>query len=191
MSSANRGAKRQEADFYGTPAWCTHSAVQNITLPGGTWLEPCAGNGAIIRAVKGIREDIHWTAFELREECRELLIPEAPVVDIGDFLKMPMGIHYDVILTNPPYSIAQEFVEEALRRADHVVMLLRLNFLGSKKRSAFFRKNAPDVYVLPKRPSFINGRTDSTEYAWFHWQSGVERTSGKLEVLPLPQKLVL
>jgi len=33
-------------------------------------------------------------------------------------------------------------------------MLLRLNFLASQQRFAFWRANPPGVYVLPRRPSF-------------------------------------
>ena len=50
-------------------------------------------------------------------------------------------------------------------------MLLRLNFLGSRKRAKWWRERRPEVYVSPARPSFSpDGRTDSTEYAWFIWR---------------------
>lgn len=69
---------------------------------------------------------------------------------------------YDCIITNPPYSLAEEFLRKSLEIAPVVCFLLRLNFLGSQKRAAFLSKNPPDVYVLSERPSFVNGKTDST-----------------------------
>jgi hypothetical protein len=62
-------------------------------------------------------------------------------VVIGDFLSESLPTkHYDVIFTNPPFSLAMKFVEKCLATADHVVMLLRLGFLGSADRANFFRR---------------------------------------------------
>lgn len=66
-----------------------------------------------------------------------------------------------------------------------VVALERLNFLEGEARNAWLREQAPDVYVLPNRPSFTGDGTDSIAYAWFVWPAGQhDRTSGRLEILP-------
>ena len=181
MSSTNRGAKRNESDFYATPAWCVQNLLKAVNLPGGQWLEPAAGDGAIIRAVN--RPDVKWDAWEIRSEEKTFLAPLADV-HIGDFTQalLPTSYRYAVAITNPPFSLAQEFIEKAMYCADHVVMLLRLNYLASKKRYDFMSKNTPDVYVLPTRPSFTNGGTDSIEYAWFVWKSG-QRNEGIIKIL--------
>jgi len=138
-----------------------------------------------------LRPEVRWKAYELRPECLEPLSNIGASPTIVDFtatkLKTP---HFDVILMNPPYRLAQEFVEKSLRISDHVLVLLRLNYLGSKVRNAFMRNDCPDVYVLPNRPSFEgHGRTDSIEYAWMHWQKRQEpRKCGKLMVLSLTPK---
>jgi hypothetical protein len=44
------------------------------------------------------------------------------------------------------------------------------------------RARTPDVYVLPNRPSFTGGSTDSIEYAWFVWRTRAAR-SGTIRVL--------
>jgi len=105
----------------------------------------------------------------------------------ADFLAWDPGPRrFDVALTNPPFSLARPFVEHARGMADHVVMLLRLNFLASAGRAPWMRQDAPDVYVLPNRPSFTGKGTDSIDYAWFHWGPQV-RSQGALRVLrPLP-----
>ena len=182
MSSTNRGRARNRADNYPTPAWCVRLLLGAVDLPDGAWLEPCAGDGAIVRAVG---PGPAWTAVELRRECRadlESLMP-AERVHTGDFLRRRPRERFAVVLTNPPYGSAQAFAEQALRCADHVVMLLRLNFLASAKRAAFMRSSRPDVYVLPNRPSFTGTGTDSIEYAWFHWHDH-GRDRGWMEVLP-------
>lgn len=183
MSATNRGAVRIEADYYPTPAWCVRRLIERAELPGGDWLEPAAGDGAIIRAVNAVRADINWTAVELRHECRDSLVGMCfPLLGV-DFLKWNSIGGYHVIVTNPPYSLAMEFVKASLPLASYVAMLLRVNFLGSAKRSAFFRDEMPDVYVLPNRPSFTGGGTDATEYAWMVWTPERGRRRGRLEVL--------
>jgi hypothetical protein len=184
MSSTNRGSKRSPADNYETPSWCAHRLLEHLPLPGGRWFEPAAGNGAIIEAINEMRSDILWSANELREECKDDLEKLEAEVSIGDFFDVPLEGRYDVIITNPPFRLAQQFVLKCLEHSDIVVMLLRVNFIGSAKRSKFMREHAPDVYTLPNRPSFMGGgKTDSPEYGWFVWHGTEKRRSGALAVL--------
>jgi hypothetical protein len=185
VSATNRGGERNADDFYETPSWCVRRLFERVELPGGVWVEPAAGHGAIIRAVNGIRSDVRWAGFEIRPEARPHLEPL--VFNTGSFIMdflqtVPLGCAKAVV-ANPPFCLAMEFIEHALTLSDYVVMLLRLNFLGSAKRSAFFRSDMPDVYVLPNRPSFTGGGTDATEYAWAVWTPERGRRSGRVEVL--------
>jgi hypothetical protein len=110
---------------------------------------------------------------------------------MGDYFRVSLrSTRPDVILTNPPYSRAFEFLEKALSEAPHVAMLLRLNFLGSEKRAKFFQRTPPDIYVLPNRPSFARGHTDSCEYGWFVWGPERERVSGIVSVLDTTPKRI-
>jgi hypothetical protein len=163
--------------------------LEAIDLPGGEWLEPAAGDGAIVRAVQ--RKDVKWSLCELRQRERPALqraAPHAKIV-IGDFMRAARtgalaGKHYSVAITNPPFSMAQEFIDACLLCSETVVMLLRLNYLASRRRWQFMSTHTPDVYVLPNRPSFTGGGTDSIEYAWFAWKQrgGIE---GRLQILGL------
>ncbi len=191
MSATNRSDVRVALDVYPTPAWCVHRLLEDVQLPGGHWSEPCAGDGAVIKAVNEIREDIVWSAIELRLECRQRLMRTGARVRIADALESPWQLHdeiIDVVITNPPYALAEEFLEKALKMAPFVAMLLRLDFLGSARRAPFFRTTPPDVHVLPNRPSFVRGGHDNCEYAWFVWHEGRERPYGRLSVLrPTPR----
>ena len=114
MSATNRGAVRREADFYATPLESVFSFLDNFgeINPKDQILEPSAGNGAIINALRlrGYRNPV--TAVELREE-KELYFFADEVI-YGDFLKMNFSRRYDVIISNPPYSLAQEFITKSL-----------------------------------------------------------------------------
>lgn len=85
------------------------------------------------------------------------------------------------IITNPPYAIATEFVEHSLdisMDSVKVAMLLKIQFLETKKRLALFQKYPPKViYVFTNRIACAkNGNfdTDSSAvcYAWFVWVKG-------------------
>ena len=172
MSATNRGRVKLDDDAYETPPWAVERLLEKADLPGGLWFEPCAGHGNIITAVRAARKDVTWAATEVREEClprlKELGFDNGSIRDFLAF-KWPLS-PYDLTLSNPPFSFAQEFLEKALSMSQHVAFLLRLNYLGSEKRQTFLKYNMPDVYVLPNRPSFAFGGTDATEYAWlvFH-----------------------
>jgi len=145
---------RNAYDYYATPEWCYEKLPIDYSKYKSA-LEPCAGDYRIATFLedKGI---------EFVDTCE--------IQENRDFFDYSGKV--DLIFTNPPYSIALEFIEKALQHADTVIMLLRINFLGAQKRHTFFSNNEPDaLYVLSKRPSFTGKGTDSTEYAWYVWQN--------------------
>lgn len=192
MSSTNRSAVRNGNDFYPTPAWCVDRLLEAVDLPGGRWLEPAAGRGAIVAAVNARRADVSWRVVEAfaeptdRDTYQRLGVAAADITT-ADFLAAPCGPMdepVDVVITNPPFNRAIEFVTQAMTyRPCVIAMLLRLNFLGTEGRSVFMRTHAPDVYVLPNRPSFSRQGTDSIEYAWFVWSGARARRTGRVQVL--------
>lgn len=115
-------------------------------------------------------EGLQCSGIEIDAGRAELCRNKKLICETGDFLASQQARQADrVILTNPPYKLGREFIEKSLAIAPVVVMLLRLNFLGSQKRAGFHRAHPADIYVLPKRPSFTGKGTDATEYAWFVW----------------------
>ena len=71
-----------------------------------------------------------------------------------DFLNTNLRFDGDVV-TNPPFSLAQQFVEHALQLVtdgSKVCMLLRVQFLESKARKDFFAKYLPKtVWISSSR----------------------------------------
>jgi len=80
----------------------------------------------------------------------------------------------DLIVTNPPFSLAEEFVRRAIEKwvtpTGLVVMLLKTSFEASNDRREFWRKH-PAIfrYVIRPRPGFTGSGNDSGEYAFFVW----------------------
>lgn len=190
MSATGRGAVRKAHDGYSTPRWCVDRLLERVDLPGGHWLEPAAGNGAIIGAVLDRRSDVTWSAAEVQPECEKRLADyPLTALRIGDFLDVASNgfwPKYDVAITNPPFFFAKQFVQRCQPIAKIVVMLLRVNFLASEKRHEWLACDMPDVYMLPNRPPFLgDGKTDATEYCWAIWYSAAKRRRGSIEMLEL------
>jgi hypothetical protein len=114
VSATNRGERGGgEHDFFPTPSWCTRRLIEQVSLPGGRWLEPGAGDGAIVRAVN--RKDVLWTAVELREEARPHLLRSVTngEVVITDFLRDYRSDRpFDVACGNPPFGAGDRLARE-------------------------------------------------------------------------------
>lgn len=163
----NSHVDRHKDDYYKTPEWATRLLLQRERFYGVIW-EPACGDGAIARLLPGtvVSTDLYDRGYG-----------KGGV----DFLQEIRDVNH--IVTNPPYKLAQEFVEHSLECATgKVVMLLKLAFLEGQKRKPFFEKSPlRTVYVFSKRVDF--GRGDEPgkgagllAYAWFVWE---QRYTGK------------
>lgn len=165
--------ERADFDYYATEPKAVHllCAIEEFRSP---ILEPAYGEGHISKALLAHGYDV----------------VSRDVVDRGygavaDFLHCNEQWNGDII-TNPPYSKAHEFVEQALRmvrEGGKVAMFLKLTFLEGQKRSELFKRNPPiRVWVSRSRlKCAINGDFDSvgssaTAYAWFIWEKGYKGT---------------
>lgn len=171
MSATNRGTVRKEYDFYATPVDVVENLLKFIDLSNvSTILEPSAGTGNVLIPLSG---DFNITSCEVREEELNTLEKLSQSVIIDDFMTHDFTGKYDLIIGNPPYSKAIEFVEKSLSLLSEngkLVFLLRTAFLESKKRYGFWQENPlSDLLVLSKRPSFTGKGTDATSYSWFVW----------------------
>jgi hypothetical protein len=85
--------------------------------------------------------------------------------------------HHDAVITNPPYSHAQDFIEHALKLVKpyqgRVAMLLRIDYDSAKSRQHLFGRcpQFAKKVVLTSRIKWIEGSTGSPSFnhAWFIW----------------------
>lgn len=157
-------------DFYCTPEWATRALMDKCSEVGGfegTIYEPASGNGAMAKVIEDYYPDV--IASDIQEEC----YGESNV----DFLDIT-NFKVDNIITNPPYKLAQEFVNKALELTNSkVAMLLKLTFLESTKRHKWW-KTVPlrKVWVFSRRVTMYPYGTEKPKnsgtitYAWFLWE---------------------
>lgn len=178
MSATNRGCERKAYDFYATPPETVRAFLASFDgiSSGDRILEPSAGNGQIIKVLREGGYDNRIDAVELRPEERGTLEALADNVTIGSFFDYEPDCGYDVIMGNPPYSLALDFINkslELLHPGGLLIFLLRTNFLESEKRFKWWQEHPlSGLYTLHKRPSFTGRGTDATSYSWFVWERG-------------------
>jgi hypothetical protein len=196
--SSTRGVNAENRipeDFYPTPHWLVWALMQerpdltSSMTSMDDWLEPCAGDGAIIEAVAQSGEYPLWTAVELRAEALKTLRalgdkldkelgrqPHETTIEIDcpeNFLMWSPahGRKFAVGITNPPFRYALPIIERTMLFCRQTVMLLPMSFLGSQERLPFHAAHPADIVgpIMPRASFTGDGGTDSQEYGWFIW----------------------
>ena len=101
---------------------------------------------------------------------------------VEDFLLNLEPYHNGDIVTNPPYKLAQTFIEHALNKVDEdrkVCMFLKVLFLESQSRKQLFAQYPPKtIYIsssrinCAKNGDFKTYNSSAIAYAWFVWVKG-------------------
>lgn len=140
MSKLSSKQGRRDSDWYPTPRHTILSLLDECPPPPGLVIEPCAGDGAVVRVL--LERGYQVSAVELRKECFAELMELCPTT-IGDWLVIgrtwPLPEPPYSIVTNPPFSIAREFAEACLAtQARYVALLLRINVEASNPWRKFW-----------------------------------------------------
>ncbi len=170
---AQRIEPKDSRDDFPTPPWATRALIEHVirskkSLRSQTCLEPACGVGHMAKV--------------LQEYFGRVDSSDAYDYGFGkkrDFLaRRPFeSKSVDWIITNPPFRLAEEFVERSLKVARvGVAMLARTVFLESVGRyEGIFRERPPAKFAqFTERVPMLRGRLDrkastATGYAWFVW----------------------
>ena len=158
MSQRPSGYERVKNDLYETPEWVTRAVIPHL---GDSWYiwEPACGNGKISNVLK-----------------EQYTVRESDITRGQDFFHYE-NTEAEVILTNPPYNQATEFVEHALKLTEpnqgKVILLLRTDFDHAKNRRHLFADNRvfAKKVILTKRIVWFEDKKANPSYnhAWFIW----------------------
>ena len=156
-------------DLYETPGVAVQTLLAVEPVPLTVW-EPACGPGAIVRSLRASGRAVIATDL-VDYDC-----PDSQAR--RDFLmeqSAPEGV--PAIVTNPPFKLAQQFVEHARRLVPQTYMLMRLAFLeAERRRSLFDGGDLARIYVFSRRLPMMHragweGRKANSgmAFAWFCW----------------------
>lgn len=157
-------------DLYETPIAAVEALLDAERLPHDI-SEPACGRGAIVGVLR--RHGHRVLASDLNDYG-------CPDSQSGvDFLAQPQArIDANAIVTNPPFRLAGKFVEHALFMAPKVIMLLRLAFLESERRTRILEDGTlARVHVFRNRLPMMHRdgwqgpkiAAGAVAFAWFVW----------------------
>jgi len=169
-----------ENEFYSTHPDSVQCFLNEFKLP-TTFkiLEPCCGLGNISRVLVQNGYDVISTDLVDRGYYQ--------MTDIGktflsaDFFNIKtLNPEIKVIMTNPPFSLAEQMIRHALNilpTDGYLIMYLKLTFLEGKKRFKLFQDFPPQtIYIHSSRQgcspkgelNFKNG--GSVAFCWWIWK---------------------
>lgn len=172
--------RRSESDYYPTPPEATQALLDFLKLPADTVIwEPACGQGHMVNVMVDngycvIDTDIITGIDFLMSECRKC----------------------DWIITNPPFSISQEFIERSITHHKPFAFLLKSQYWHAKKRYDLFDRYKPK-YILPLtwRPDFLfgaRGGASLMDVMWVVWgETGADQTTYAPLKRPVLHKMIL
>lgn len=158
--STNNLGQRKKSDFYETPYSVTQQLLDTECFE-GLILEPAQGEGAIVSILN--KNHLPCVGYDIEK----------------NFLTETQK--YPNIITNPPFSIALEFILKAKEIAEHkIAFLLPLAYLHGKRRYDVIYQDKlfplETVHVFTRYPMLGDKlredgkyRTGMMVYAWFVW----------------------
>lgn len=160
MVGGNSSYGRAKSDFYPTPSDVTIALVKAIGLCTGTrvW-EPACGEGHMVQTLQRCGCSVVGTDISMGV----------------DFLSASY-IPCDWIITNPPFSIADKFIERCLYFERPFALLLKSQYWHAKKRLNLFREHPPiTIFPLTWRPDFLfktrGGGSPLMDVMWCVWEN--------------------
>ena len=165
---------RREAEFYPTERPLIYAALNYFSPAANSILDIGAGDGRWGQIAAELSGASRLTGVDIRRLPRPSGFTDWFT---GDFLtwQRPAGGFFDLIVSNPPYNIAEAVIYRAwemLAPGGMMLMLLRLAFMAGIDRFRRLWAEIPPatVGVLSRRPSFYGGGTNGTDYGVYCWR---------------------
>ena len=166
-ANRKKESERPKGDYYPTPKSLVYKLLETNQLDKcKTILEPAYGSGAISNILKE-------KGFKVTE--KDLIYGNDFLLD--DYSNQ----HFDAIVTNPPFSLYDEFIQKAKTiDCNKIIMIGRTNHFGSHKTNVNgIWKGLSDVYIFDRQVAYDREwREDGKFYCgclvsgWFIWTKG-------------------
>lgn len=155
IAGQQRGSRVARDDYPTAPAW-TDVLLRRVELPFNVW-EPAAGDGAMAERIELAGHNVFRT----------------DIATHGDFLLQNFWSPAAAIVTNPPFSLVDEFIEQGLLLAEQwLCLLLGWHFVagGQARAASIWQKKPPTlVLVIPER-MVVHNKASQFNHAWVCWK---------------------
>lgn len=173
IGASNHSDKIRPAfDFYASPSSIITSLLQKHSIPHLPIWECASGENNLVYPLEQVGYKVITS---------DIVERNAPIDYVEDFLQTK-ELRAPIILTNPPYREAKEFILHSIELgAKYVYMFLKTTFLeGQERYNDLFSKYPPkEIWVFSKRVQVaLNNdpeefkKSSAVSYSWFIWEKG-------------------
>ena len=168
-----RSEPHDSLDDFPTPPWATRALCERLHSTPPIWpltcREPAANRGHMVRPLREFFATVD--ASDIHDYGAGF--PQA------DYLFGPDPEPVDWTITNPPFRLAEQFIDRALRTSlAGVAVIVRSAFLeGCGRYENLFSIRPPQLVLqFAERAPMVKGRLDqkaasATAYSWLVWDS--------------------
>jgi hypothetical protein len=172
---AQRHERKDSLDNFPTPPWATRALLEKILnhndFSNQSCLEPACGAGHMSKVLDEYFNNVTSSDFYNYGYGKNIDFTQSLYINES----------YDWVITNPPFKLAEKFIDEALKVARvGVAVLVRTVFLESIGRyQRLFNITPPScVAQFSERVPIVKGRLDikastATGYAWCIWEKNL------------------
>lgn len=147
--------RQGSSDDFQTPPEALYPLIPFLKKEWTIW-EPAAGEGNLVKELERLKFNVVFS----------------DIMDGHDFLLWTPP-QFDCIITNPPYTLKQDFLERCYKLKKPFALLLPLTTFETPKRQQLFRDNGVQVLFFDKRINFTtpskSGGGAWFATAWFTW----------------------
>lgn len=141
------------SNHFQTPDWAVDILARYIIKMGRPQIWECAeGSGNIVNRLKHHKFDVIGTDIM---HGFDFLSPLMPPPD------------FDVIITNPPYSIKDKWLQRCFDIGKPFALLMPITALGEQERFKMYKKYGIQLIMLPQRVDFETPSGEGSG-AWFY-----------------------
>ncbi|MCC6334339.1 MAG: hypothetical protein IT380_10170 [Myxococcales bacterium] len=195
---------RQEHDYYPTPLDCALAITKRVAevIPPKRFVyEPSAGLMApFVKSSRLYFPTAIITAIDTQAAAKQPCLQAGAHgffhEDYFHYLQVEGGfMDQSLIIGNPPFSLAKEFILstlDVLPVGSHLAFLLNIRILAGLERAKrlWSRRNLLAWFPLAQRPPFIKNSNDNSDYGVFIWEGGYQGNGPTLAPLIWkPEKL--
>lgn len=185
-----RSEPHDSLDDFPTPPWATRALIEHVIYPeaveGDSCWEPACNRGYMARPLREyfgtvLASDIHDYGWDGQDCVADFLFPGSEPSN---------GV--DWIITNPPFRLAEQFIQRAseIAKVGYAVIARSAFLEGIGRYENLFKVKPPSIVAqFVERVPMVKGKYDpnaptATSYVWLVWFVGTETNNPDLVWIP-------